>query len=81
MNKPVPENIQDVDSFFDNIPNCEDYFTFLQDKNSFKTAHLLLQESTDSSNSEIVKSGKMIQLLSLLQQKVQSQKTICLYHK
>jgi hypothetical protein len=47
----VSENIQDVDSFFDNIPDCEDNFTFLQDKNSFETAHLLLQKSTDSSNS------------------------------
>src|SRR5947208_5932883 len=50
--QPVSENIQDVDAFFDNIPDCEDDFTFLQDKNSFENARLLLQKSSDSSNSE-----------------------------
>ena len=46
------ENIQDVNIFFDNIPECEDDFTFLQDQNAFETAHLLFQESTSSSDSE-----------------------------
>ena len=46
------ENIQDINIFFDNIPECEEDFTFLQDQNSFETARLLFQESTSSSNSE-----------------------------
>jgi hypothetical protein len=45
------ENIQDINVFFDNIPECDDDFTFLQDRNSFETARLLFQESTSSSNS------------------------------
>ncbi|CAG8728326.1 4910_t:CDS:1, partial [Funneliformis caledonium] len=45
------ENIQDINSFFNNIPDCEEDFIFLQDQNSFETA-LLFQESTSSSSKE-----------------------------
>ena len=46
----ISENFQDVDSFFDNIPECEEDFTFLLDQNSLETAHLLVQDTSSSSN-------------------------------
>jgi len=62
----IPENFQDIDSFFDNIPECDEDFTFLQDQNAFGKAHLLFQETSSSSNdcSEGWKNGSAIQTIS-----------------
>ncbi|RIA89703.1 hypothetical protein C1645_824469 [Glomus cerebriforme] len=46
----VSESFQEVDSFFDNIPEYEEDFTFLQNQNSLETAHLLVPDASSSSN-------------------------------
>jgi len=62
----IPKNFQDVDSFFDNIPECDEDFTFLQDQNAFGKAHLLFQETSSSSNdcSEGWKNDSAVQTIS-----------------
>ncbi|CAB5393986.1 unnamed protein product [Rhizophagus irregularis] len=57
----ILEHEERVDVFFNNIPECEEDFTFLQDQNSFGAARLLCQESTSSSNNEEWKNDSSIQ--------------------
>ncbi|CAB5357774.1 unnamed protein product [Rhizophagus irregularis] len=57
----ILEHEERVDVFFNNIPECEEDFTFLQDQNSFGAARLLCQESTSSSNNEEWENDSSIQ--------------------
>ncbi len=50
--------------FFDNIPECKNDFTFLQNKNFFETTHTLSQKSISSSNNEEWKSDSAIQSIA-----------------
>ena len=50
--------------FFDNIPECKNDFTFLQNKNFFEIAHILSQESISSNNNEEWKNDSTIQSIA-----------------
>src|SRR3954453_1403966 len=67
---------ENVNDFFDNVPECEEDFTFLQDQNSFEAARLLFQGSTSSSNSEEWENDSSFQ--SIITESTEAENDMCI---